>query len=259
MITTRLYLGRVYLKLNDPIAALRVFADASESSPGSVKPLELMARVYEELFDLQMSMKIYKKILNMDSAHEEALSSLAANYFYDDQPEVAMRYYRRLLQMGKEASPEIWNNMGLCAFYSQQYDLAIPCFERAVALSSDDVILADVWYNIGHLACSIGDVELAYKCFRLCVASNNNHAEGWNNLGVLEVQMGKGLISVIDHFSRSARLSNFIYEPFYNLGLAYLEKGDIERSVRNVDRAIANYPRHHSSVALRERLQQMLY
>lgn len=60
-----------------------------------------------------------------------------------DQPEVALRYYRRLLQMGAN-SPEVWQNLGLCCFYASQYDMALKCMERALAMASDDVA-ADVW------------------------------------------------------------------------------------------------------------------
>lgn len=46
---------------------------------------------------------------------------------------------------------ELFNNLGLCCFYSQQYDMAVTCFQRALELASTDV-LADVWYNIGIVA-----------------------------------------------------------------------------------------------------------
>lgn len=36
----------------------------------------------------------------------------------------------------------------------------------------------------------IGDIQLAYQCFRLALASNNDHAEAYNNLGVLEMRKG---------------------------------------------------------------------
>lgn len=60
-----------------------------------------------------------------------------------DQPEVALRYYRRLLQMGAN-SPEVWQNLGLCCFYAAQYDMSLKCLESALAAASDD-IAADIW------------------------------------------------------------------------------------------------------------------
>ncbi len=57
---------------------------------------------------------------------------------------------RRLLQMGVYNS-EIFNNIGLCCFFSQQYDMALSCFERALSMASDEN-MADIWYNISHVA-----------------------------------------------------------------------------------------------------------
>lgn len=33
-------------------------------------------------------------------------------------------------------------------------------------------------------------MSLAYQCFRLTLANNNDHAEAYNNLGVLELRKG---------------------------------------------------------------------
>ncbi len=46
---------------------------------------------------------------------------------------------------------ELYNNLGLCCFYAQQYDMTLTCFERALSLATDETT-ADVWYNIGHVA-----------------------------------------------------------------------------------------------------------
>jgi hypothetical protein len=59
---------------------------------------------------------------------------------YADQPEVALRHYRRLLQQsagggagGGGASAELWTDLGLATFFGGQLDLSSPCFERALA------------------------------------------------------------------------------------------------------------------------------
>lgn len=58
---------------------------------------------------------------------------------------------RRLLQMGVY-NCQLYNNLGLCCFYAQQYDMTLSSFERALALAGNDEEQADVWYNIGHVA-----------------------------------------------------------------------------------------------------------
>ena len=46
---------------------------------------------------------------------------------------------------------EIFNNLALCCFYAQQYDMTLTCFKKALALATDQTF-ADVWYNIAHVA-----------------------------------------------------------------------------------------------------------
>ena len=84
---------------------------------------------------------------------------------------------------------ELWNNMGLCCFYASQYDMTLSCFERALSLADDDN-MSDVWYNLGQVAVGIGDLNLAYQAFKISVSVDSNHAESFNNLGVLEIRKG---------------------------------------------------------------------
>lgn len=36
----------------------------------------------------------------------------------------------------------------------------------------------------------VGDMKLAYQCLRLALGADNDHAEAYNNLGVLELRKG---------------------------------------------------------------------
>ena len=68
----------------------------------------------------------HTQVLHFDAANVEAIASLASHHFYTDQPEVALRFYRRLVQMGIN-NTELWNNLGLCCFYASQYDYTVLC------------------------------------------------------------------------------------------------------------------------------------
>ena len=52
-----------------------------------------IARIYEGLNNLSKSMKIYKTIVQEDASHMEAIASIGMHHFYNDQPELALRYY----------------------------------------------------------------------------------------------------------------------------------------------------------------------
>lgn len=57
---------------------------------------------------------------------------------------------------------QLYNNLGLCCFYAQQYDMTLSSFERALALVANDEEQADVWYNIGHVAVVSGNNPQKY-------------------------------------------------------------------------------------------------
>ena len=96
------------------------------------------------------AVKLYQKVLEKESSNLEAVACIASYHFYMDQPEVALRFYKRLIQLGV-SSAELWNNMALCCFYDAQYDMFYTCFERALQLA-DDTNKADIWYNISHVS-----------------------------------------------------------------------------------------------------------
>ena len=48
-----------------------------------------------------------RKVLQYDAVNSEAIACLASHHFYTDQPELALRFYRRMLQNGV-VSAEPW-------------------------------------------------------------------------------------------------------------------------------------------------------
>lgn len=111
---------------------------------------------------------------------------------------------------------ELWNNLGLCCFYAQHYDMTLTCFERALAIAEDDN-MADVWYNIGQAAIGIGDLSLAYQAFRICISVDPKHADAFNNLGVLELRKGNNE-QAKSHFQNASLLAPNLHDPIFNEG-----------------------------------------
>ena len=49
------------------------------------------------LNDMTNAVKYYKEVLESDNTHVEAISCIATNHFYSDQPEVALKFFRYVL------------------------------------------------------------------------------------------------------------------------------------------------------------------
>ncbi|XP_018644814.1 tetratricopeptide repeat protein 8, tpr8,putative, partial [Schistosoma mansoni] len=140
-------LAFIAIQLDQPGRALGIYDKGLERFPQDIDLLTGKARIYQKLNNASQSVALYKEISQIDDMNVESLASLAMHYFYEDEPEVSLK---RILQYGYESS-ELYNNLGLCTFYTQQYDLSLSFFNQAIALS-DTTNLADIYYNLGHIA-----------------------------------------------------------------------------------------------------------
>ncbi|ODN06000.1 Tetratricopeptide repeat protein 8 [Orchesella cincta] len=253
MLITYVGLAKVYVKMDQPLAAIEVCEKGLEKFPLDVSLLTEMARIQEGLQNMSISVKLYRDILSQDSSNIEAIACIGMHHFYTDQPEVALRFYRRLLQMGVYTA-ELFVNLGLCCFYSQQYDMTLNCFQRALQIAGNDCI-ADVWYNLGQIAMGLSDTTWASQCFRLAISCDNNHAEAYNNLGVLEARKGRNDQSVA-FFQTSMTLAPHLFEPLYNQAKIADSIGDLQNSYLIVQRALENYPDHADSKQLFDKLKK---
>ncbi|XP_067931248.1 tetratricopeptide repeat protein 8-like [Watersipora subatra] len=253
MIDSYLLLAKCNVKLDQPITALDTYKKGLEKFPEDVSLLTGIARIYEMLNNMTESSVHYKLVLRSDNMNVEAIACIGSNYFYSDQPEIALKFYRRLLQMGVN-NAELLNNLGLSCFYAQQYDMTLVCFERALVLS-DNETAGDIWYNIGHVALGVGDTNLAYQCFRMALTVDNNHAESYNNLGVLELRRGH-MEQARAFFQASFALAPQMYEPHYNSAMMSEWIGDLQTAYVSVKRALEAFDNHSDSNQLMASLKK---
>ncbi|PAA46722.1 hypothetical protein BOX15_Mlig015055g1 [Macrostomum lignano] len=239
-----LLLGKVYTKLDQPLAAIDNYNQGLTKFPNDRCLLTGLARIQEGLGNLEKAAECYKDVLRYDAMNVEALASIATQYFYNDQPELALKLYRRLLQLGL-ASAELYTNLALCCFYAQQYDMCLTCFDRAITVAKKEE-LADVWYNLGHVALAVGDLSLSYQAFRLALSYNNDHAEAYNNLGVLELRRNN-LEMARSFFQAASTLSPSMFEPHYNVAIMAERMGDLQSAYQSVNRAQQFFPNHSDS------------
>ncbi|GAB0089111.1 tetratricopeptide repeat protein 8 [Sergentomyia squamirostris] len=185
-----LLLARVYLKIDQPIAALEVCRAALDKLPGEVSLLTQQARILELVGNLSVSVRMYRLVAQYDATNSEALACIAVHHFYGNQPEMALLHYRRILTMGVN-SAELHCNLALCCLYGGQLDLVMPCFQRAFRLATSAEQRADIWYNCSFAALTSGDFNLARRCLRLCISCDGSHGAALNNLAILAAKSGQ--------------------------------------------------------------------
>ena len=96
---------------------------------------------------------------------------------------------------------------------------------------------------------------MAYQCFRLSLSANNNHAESFNNIGVLEVRRGN-IDQARAFFQTASGLADHLFEPNFNLATLTSRSGDLQTSYVVVQKALKIFPEHKDSADLLKQLQQ---
>ncbi|CCD74239.1 Tetratricopeptide repeat protein 8 [Caenorhabditis elegans] len=241
LIETFALLSKAYNRVDQPMAALKTYSAGLEVFPENVTMLTGMARVQEALGEYDESVKLYKRVLDAESNNIEAIACVATTYYYGGKPELAMRYYRRILQMGV-SSPELFLNIGLCCMAAQQFDFALSSILRAQSTMTDDVA-ADVWYNIGQILVDIGDLVSAARSFRIALSHDPDHSESLVNLGILKHREGK-IDEARSLYSSATSKNPYMFEGNYNLGLVSFTQGKYHECRELIEKALAAFPEH---------------
>jgi len=253
MITTNLELAKIFYRIDQPNAALAVYGTALDRIKDPSFAIGT-ARIFEALGDIATSVSHYRTALMMDPTSVESLACIAAHHFYIDQPEVAIRYYRHILQMGV-VSCEVWNNLGLSCFYSGQYDIALGCFDKALLLA-DELNASDVWYNISRTAIALGDLNLAYQALKISVATNANNGEAFVNLALLELRKNNVEVA-LGYLKHVTKTEPGLFEGWYNLAVVYYRQGKSDQSYSAILKARELHPEHRPSQELQEELEKL--
>ncbi|XP_054131477.1 tetratricopeptide repeat protein 8 isoform X2 [Melozone crissalis] len=246
----KVQIGKCYYRLG-------LYREAEKQFQSALKQQDMVDTILylaKEMNNISSAAEYYKDVLKQDNTHVEAIACIGSNHFYSDQPEIALRFYRRLLQMGVY-NCQLFNNLGLCCFYAQQYDMTLSSFERALFLAENEEETADVWYNLGHVAVGIGDLNLAYQCFKLTLVNNNDYAEAYNNLAVLEMRKGhteqaRALLQT------ASSLAPHMYEPHFNVAILSEKVGDLQRSYTAAQKSEEAFPGHVDTQQLMKQLKE---
>jgi len=97
-------IAKSYVNLYRYDAAIYNLKEAIKKNPNFIYAYELLAEIYDNIFDFENAIKIYKKIVELRSTYENKLK-LAKAYMSNFQDSVAIELYKELLSLRKE--PEV--------------------------------------------------------------------------------------------------------------------------------------------------------
>ncbi|VDO73148.1 unnamed protein product [Heligmosomoides polygyrus] len=183
-------LGKCYMRLG-------MLQDAEKQFLSSLKNHRLPethAYLAKLLGDMAESNECYKKILNVQANNIEAIACIATNCFYEDKPEIALRYYRSLLwripyfkaigdtrqasrcfRLALAADPEHGEamvNLGILRQMEGKHDQARSLYHSAIAKSPQ---LFEPHFNLALLCTQTGRYDEAYRMVKVALTLFPDH------------------------------------------------------------------------------------
>lgn len=84
----------MYVSVNQPLSALEVCKQGLSVFHEYAPLLLEQARIHEQMGNTAVAVKYYRMVATEDPSNMEAIADIAMYNFYNDQPEIALRYYR---------------------------------------------------------------------------------------------------------------------------------------------------------------------
>ncbi|KAJ7601038.1 hypothetical protein C8J56DRAFT_911911, partial [Mycena floridula] len=106
----------------------------------------------------------------------------------DLEPEKAVEHYEHAWSVSKQTSGRAMRSLGGYYFARAEYEKAVDCLKKAVAINP---LLSRSWFVLGCAGVRLEDWETAKGAFARCVAIDEEDGESWNNLASVYLRMGQ--------------------------------------------------------------------
>jgi len=130
------------------------------------------------------------------------------------------------------------NINGVCYKAVDQLEMAVSCFEKAIAIKPD---FTDAHYNLGLTLQELNQLDAAIKSYQVTLALQNNYIKAYNNLGIIYKELGQ-LDDAVKYYEQAIALQPDYAEAHNNLGTTFQEMGQLDEAVNCYDKALVIQP-----------------
>jgi tetratricopeptide (TPR) repeat protein len=181
--------------------------------------------------------QLCQQILQANPGHAEAQHLIGIIAYQSGRYEVAVAAFRQAVALSPGAAG-CYSNLGLAQDALGQHEAAVASYRQAIHLQPD---LAVVHSNLGNSLRLLGNRQEAEHHCRRALELSPNYAEAHCNFGVVLADNGK-VEEALDHFRLAVQLNPQYAEAHYNLGSALLKQGNLEEAIFHCQEALRVRP-----------------
>ena len=134
-------------------------------------------------------------------------------------------------------SPLAWDMKGLILLKTEEYEAAMPFFEKAIQL---DPSFAIAWYNLSAAERKVGQLENALKHLNTALSLSDNLTKAYFDRALVRKKLGDEKGAVEDYEKVIEKTGGDYLEAFLNRGLTLKMLGDFENALPDINFVIQN-------------------
>jgi len=239
----------------EEIAGLKGRINSLESTSNdmavlSKKQLEFKDTEIEKLAEQLIGFKTeivsnLKTINDRNLIREEELKNveieakkIAINESDKNEIDILVKKIERIQEVSKFINPSTLKTLYQAHFKLGQYHLAAESIKRLVEKGYDT---ADNYFKMGLCYNHAGDIFNAVKNYEIATQKEKNHPLYWSYYGGALKKIAK-YDEAIEKLNIAINLDNRCDDAYYNLGAIYSMKGDVDKAIFNIKKAIELKP-----------------
>ena len=186
---------------------------------------------------LQQAEAVYRKILQADPDHPDALHFLGMLAHQLGQSETAVQLINHAIR-SNPSNPVFHINLGTIFPTLNKVEEALACFRRALALNPD---FAEAHASMGNVLQDQGRLDEALACYRRAISCRPDFAEAHNNLGTALQEQGN-LEGALACYRRALSCRPDFAQAHYNIGNLLQAQGKLDDALLCHRQAISCKP-----------------
>ncbi|MDM8523367.1 tetratricopeptide repeat protein [Desulfococcaceae bacterium HSG8] len=196
-----------------------------------------LALQYHQSGQLQAAEEIYKKLLEIQPDHPDALHLLGVAAHQTGKNDTAEELINRAIQINP-LNPNYYNNLGASFRARGKLKEAISCYEKTLQVSPD---YAEAHNNMGNVFREMGRLNDAVSSYKKALELRPSMMGAYKNLGATLRNQGK-LDEAIEYYKKALEIQPDHIGVYNNLGNAYRDQGRIQEAVTCYQRLLEIQP-----------------
>ena len=182
-------LGNAMAAEGNTRGGLQKLLEAARLDPDNGEIYQQIALVFRSLGDYQLSLKYFRKTLELKPRFPEATNNMGTVYLLMEDWNRAIKCFREAAEDIKYETPQYaYNNMGLAYFKMGDTQRALQNYETALRLSRSYSV---VYLNLARLYEKKGDFKEAETNYREAILYRPRDSSGHMGLAKLLIKQGK--------------------------------------------------------------------